>query len=172
MNDSGSQPSEEDLRWQRLTEKQHACLRLLVDHKTSKEIARSLDISKHTVDQRLDAARHILGARDRNETAFRYRELQRLYDRMTYDAVEVPASPPMVRSRFPDGNPPNLMELDERMDGWGESPKGDAPFGGLWRRDHSSAARLWIYLGGLAIMVWICLGGLGVAQALSQLLSN
>jgi hypothetical protein len=91
---------------------------------------------------------------------------------MTYDAVEVPASPPLVRSRFPDGNPPSLMELGERPEGWQTPSKGGHPFGGLWRRDHSSAARVWIYLGGLAIMVWICLGGLGVAQALNQLLSN
>ena len=40
-----------------LTEGQKACLRLVDDHMTSKEIGRSLGISHFTVDQRLDAAR-------------------------------------------------------------------------------------------------------------------
>src|SRR3546814_1772175 len=40
-------------RWLRLTEKQRACLDLLIERKTSKEIARILGISKPTVDQRI-----------------------------------------------------------------------------------------------------------------------
>ena len=73
MDDSGSHPHDDEDRWSRLTEKQRACLDLLIEHKTSKEIARLLDISKHTVDQRLNLARDTLGAQDRNESAFIYR---------------------------------------------------------------------------------------------------
>ena len=40
-----------------LSEGQKACLRLVDDHHTSKEIARILGISPFTVDQRLDAAK-------------------------------------------------------------------------------------------------------------------
>src|SRR3546814_10544321 len=54
-------------RWLRLTEKQRACLDLLIERKTSKEIARILGISKPTVDQRITAARIILGAANRDE---------------------------------------------------------------------------------------------------------
>jgi DNA-binding CsgD family transcriptional regulator len=52
-----------------LTEGQKACLRLVVQHHTSKEIARKLGISRYTVDQRLDAARHKLNAASRKDAA-------------------------------------------------------------------------------------------------------
>ncbi|MEP7350983.1 MAG: helix-turn-helix transcriptional regulator [Sphingorhabdus sp.] len=54
---------------QELTEGQKACLRLVDDHHTSKEIARILGISPFTVDQRLDAARRKLSAESRKEAA-------------------------------------------------------------------------------------------------------
>ena len=52
-----------------LTEGQKACLRLVDDHHTSKEIARILGISPFTVDQRLDAARRKLNAASRKDAA-------------------------------------------------------------------------------------------------------
>jgi DNA-binding CsgD family transcriptional regulator len=52
-----------------LTEGQKACLRLVDDHLTSKEIGRSLGISHFTVDQRLDAARRKLNAATRKDAA-------------------------------------------------------------------------------------------------------
>ena len=52
-----------------LTEGQKACLRLVDDHHTSKEIARILGISPFTVDQRLDAARRKLQATSRKDAA-------------------------------------------------------------------------------------------------------
>lgn len=56
-------------RIDRLTDGQRACLRLVFDHRSSKEIARSLGISSHTVDQRLKAAMRILGVESRVEAA-------------------------------------------------------------------------------------------------------
>lgn len=172
MNDSGSHPSIDENRWNRLTDKQRACLDLLIEHKTSKEIARLLDISKHTVDQRLNAARDTLGARDRNETAFVYGQLKQIYDRVTYDAVEVPDRPALVRSEFPDGSPPNLMELHFSSPSMGRPSSKRSSFRGLWRRDYSSATRVGIMMAMLAFFVLILLGGLGIAQALNQLLSS
>ena len=52
-----------------LTEGQKACLRLVDEHHTSKEIARILGISHFTVDQRLDAARRKLNADSRKDAA-------------------------------------------------------------------------------------------------------
>ena len=52
-----------------LTDGQKACLRLVDDHQTSKEIARKLGISPFTVDQRLDAARRKLNAPSRKDAA-------------------------------------------------------------------------------------------------------
>lgn len=55
----------------RLTESERACLRLVDQHMSSKEIARELGLSKHTVDWHLTNARRRLGAADRYEAALR-----------------------------------------------------------------------------------------------------
>lgn len=54
---------------EQLTDKQCEALEGVWQRLSSKEIARKLDISPRSVDQRLDAARRILGAADRNEAA-------------------------------------------------------------------------------------------------------
>ena len=59
-----------------LTEKQCRVLDLLIEHKTSKEIARTLGISPHTVDQRISLARARLGVSSRKELAARYRVMR------------------------------------------------------------------------------------------------
>src|SRR3546814_3421720 len=74
MTDSGSYPSDEAARWARLTDKQRACLDLLLERQTSKQIARRLNISKQAVDLRLTTARDVLGAANRDETAIRSEE--------------------------------------------------------------------------------------------------
>src|SRR5687767_15718396 len=67
-----------------LTDKQREVLDLLIEHKTSKEIARTLGISPHTVDQRIFFAKEKLGAASRNEAAAAYRRLIAVSGRMTY----------------------------------------------------------------------------------------
>jgi len=59
----------------RLTERERECLRLVDRHMSSKEIARELGLSKHTVDWHLDKARKRLGAADRYDAA------RRVFDR-------------------------------------------------------------------------------------------
>lgn len=59
----------------RVTEGQRACLRLVLHHMSSKEIARALGISRHTVDQRLKLAMRELGATSRVEAAKRFAAL-------------------------------------------------------------------------------------------------
>jgi DNA-binding CsgD family transcriptional regulator len=56
-------------RVQRLSVGQLDCLRLVNDHLSSKEIATELDISPHTVDQRIRGALHILGVERRSQAA-------------------------------------------------------------------------------------------------------
>src|SRR3546814_10277835 len=52
MLDSHDLLADDAARWARLTEKHRACLDLILDHRTSKQIARILGIAKPTVDQR------------------------------------------------------------------------------------------------------------------------
>jgi DNA-binding CsgD family transcriptional regulator len=59
------------------TDKQCLVLDLLIEHKTSKEIARALGISPYTVDQRISLARAKLGVSSRSELAARYRAMRR-----------------------------------------------------------------------------------------------
>lgn len=69
-----------------LTDGQRECLRLVNEHRTSKEIAKILQISPFTVDQRLDAAKNKLGARTRKEAAriFAERDGQEIYQQTIY----------------------------------------------------------------------------------------
>ena len=59
----------DDDRLARLTEGQRACLRMVLLHMSSKDIARALDISPHTVDQRIKLAMKTLRASSRVEAA-------------------------------------------------------------------------------------------------------
>jgi DNA-binding CsgD family transcriptional regulator len=58
-----------DDRTARLTESQRVYLRLVLAHRSSKEIAQELDISAHTVDKRIKEAMRILGVGTRFEAA-------------------------------------------------------------------------------------------------------
>lgn len=81
----GNERFEGQLLLAELTDKQREVLDLLIEHKTSKEIARLLQISPHTVDQRIQFAKDKLGARTRNEAAAVYRRLVGTYGQMTYE---------------------------------------------------------------------------------------
>ena len=74
-----------------LTDKQRQVLDLLIEHKTSKEIARLLGISPHTVDQRIFFAKEKLGAASRNEAAAAYRRLVGVSGRTTYENSRIAA---------------------------------------------------------------------------------
>ena len=70
-----------------LTEGQKACLRLVAQLQTSKEIARTLGISPFTVDQRLDAARRKLNSTSRIDAAkiFDAMERNEIYQPFVYE---------------------------------------------------------------------------------------
>lgn len=169
----GSQLSDsvERARWERLTEKQRACLDRVLDHKTSKQIALELGIAKPTVDQRITAARVILGATDRDDAARRYGHLKNIYDRITCDPVHIPSPPAFVPSDFADGDPSGSMQANASMGysgGWGAG----LPFGKVGNHDHGSSVRLAFVAAIFAVIVFSLLGGLGIAQALTRLISG
>lgn len=67
-----------------LSAKQCECLELVLKHMTSKQIAIELGISPYTVNQRLDAARHHLGASTRHEAAIMYAKLKGIPQSLAY----------------------------------------------------------------------------------------
>jgi DNA-binding CsgD family transcriptional regulator len=77
-----------------LTEGQKACLRLVDEHHTSKEIARILGISPFTVDQRLDAARRKLNAASRKDAAKIFAAMERgeISEPLVYEARQLETS--------------------------------------------------------------------------------
>ncbi|MGX5714356.1 sigma factor-like helix-turn-helix DNA-binding protein [Sphingopyxis terrae subsp. ummariensis] len=170
----GSQTStpEDRLLWERLTGKQRACLDLLLERKTSKEIARRLGISKFTVDQRLRTARVVLGAASRDDTALRYARLKRICDRVAYHPVDVPAAATIVPSDFADGGPEAILDMRDSV-GIGEAPAGPAlPSGKFWRHDHALLARLLIMAALLSTLIVFFAGSIGIAEVLTRLLAG
>ncbi len=97
---SSARTSEVDLagRVARLTAGQRECLDLVDDHATSKEIARQLGISRHTVDARLRGAIQTLGVTSRREAAIIYRTAMQAavqagaYQSFTYQPPRIAAA--------------------------------------------------------------------------------
>ncbi len=166
----------DEASWLRLTDKQRDCLDLLLERKTSKQIARLLDISKPTVDQRITAARTILGAVNRDEAALIYARLKTVYDRSIYDPMQLPQPPRLVPSDFSDGDPETAFTLSDsrspRIEDEQGYRKNFPPPGGLWGHDLGSYQRIAIMVAMLIATVIVLLAGLGIAQALSGLISN
>lgn len=89
-----------------LTEGQKQCLRLVGQHLTSKEIARKLDISHFTVDQRLDSARRKLNAQSRKDAVriFMAMEQEKLSEPFVYEpGVIAAAGQSHIHNRPPGG---------------------------------------------------------------------
>lgn len=171
MTDSGSHPSDDAACWARLTDKQRACLDLLLAHQTSKQIARHLSISKQAVDLRLTTARRNLGADSRAEAAVRYARLKQTYDRISCDAVILAPQAELLPSDFPDGESAALAlahsaSLTERAD------VADAPTKGLWRHDHPRLSRAWIMAAMFVALVLLILAGVTIGETLTRLISG
>ncbi|WP_115367566.1 helix-turn-helix domain-containing protein [Alteripontixanthobacter maritimus] len=81
---------EDKTEFSSITEKQREVMSLLVEFKTSKEIARLLSISPHTVDQRINFVRKKLNVSSRSEAASKYRRLSEVYDKPIYEDSDVP----------------------------------------------------------------------------------
>ena len=172
MSDPGSHPSQDDQRWTRLSAKQRACLDLLLEHQTSKQIARRLDISKQAVDLRLTTARNILGAANRAETAIAYARLKATYDRIPCDPVILPPHPAFMPSDFPDGSSAAPLDLQDRPRGETDLQGPRPPFRDLWRYDYRPATRWAIMAAILLLLLIILLAGLAIGQSLTRLLSS
>jgi DNA-binding CsgD family transcriptional regulator len=76
----------------KLSEGQFDCLLLVAQHLSSKEIAAELNISPHTVDQRIRRALHILGVERRAQAARIVAARQEPYQRLIHQSPYVEAS--------------------------------------------------------------------------------
>jgi DNA-binding CsgD family transcriptional regulator len=157
-----------------LTDKQREVLDLLIEHKTSKEIARLLGISPHTVDQRIFFAKEKLGAASRNEAAAAYRRLIAVSGRTTYESSRIAAPAAtgqgvtgllagrVLALRHPELSQPGsqaLTELDFRV-----VPEWfDGRYGTL--------VRLSAIIAIAVFMVIFVLGGLAIFSQLSEMMA-
>src|SRR3546814_15090310 len=72
---------------------------------------------RSTVDQRIRAARNILSASDRDETAIIYSRLKPIYDRVIYDPVDLPQPQNSVPSIDTNGSAFKAIALSEHKIG-------------------------------------------------------
>jgi len=104
------------------TEKQRLVLDILIQHKTSKEIARTLGISPYTVDQRISLARAKLGVASRSELAARYQVMRGVNGHFSSEILPGPTA----EARILEG--PRGSAAEPRPAGQGGAPPGrDGP---------------------------------------------
>ena len=92
-----SQTNDVHARLAKLSDSQRECLRLVDRHLTSKEIAIRMDVSHHTINQRLERACKQLGVTTRKEAA----RLFAVYDPIIYEPLDI-AHVTADASIFPD----------------------------------------------------------------------
>ena len=90
----------------KLTEAQLMCLRLVNQHQTSKQIAIALGISRHTVDQRIARACNILGLAKRGEAArlVAKHDAAKGYDQFIYQLPHIAVAHPNASAFFSSNN--------------------------------------------------------------------
>ena len=157
-----------------LSEKQREALDLLIKHMTSKEISRTLGISPHTVDQRIETAKKKLGAASRSELAQKYQNLLSLCQRLTYEDSHMATPVPTLQEQ--DRTDPELLlirnkptEIFEFPPEWRENDFRVVPklFEGRW----GGLARLGAIAAIAFLIVASVLGGIAIFQVLSALIA-
>ena len=165
----------ESARVAKLTAKQRECLHLVVQRKSSKEIARILNISKPAVDQRLDSARRTLEVTSRDQAAIIFARASGTYDRIIYDPTYLPSSPDFGAKGLQNEQPESYM-LEEAAMPYGFETKHD-PDTLLQalketRGDVGTFERIAIIVGMTVGILAIVLIGLSVSQSLSGMLAS
>ncbi len=166
--------ADESSRVAKLTAKQRECLHLVVLRKSSKEIARILEISKPAVDQRLVSARRVLGAATRDEAALIYARASGTYDRILYDPVGVPSDDSFGSEGLQDERSSSFI-LEEVSSAYDVDTKHDLNF---WPQILKESDGNWGTAQRIAIIVILTIGilaivliGLSVSQSLSSLVT-
>jgi DNA-binding CsgD family transcriptional regulator len=170
----GREHSEVEFMLAGLTAKQREVLDLLIEHKTSKEIARDLGISPHTVDQRIQFAKEKLGATSRSEVAQLYRRLLEICGQLTYQESPIASS-----AAFADNGPGTqagpLTALRRRERTYPDRPLGTeseyAVVPELFEGRYGTLFRLGAIIAMAMFLVFLVLGGLAIFSQLSELMA-
>jgi len=157
-----------------LTAKQREVLDLLIEHKTSKEIARELGISPHTVDQRIQFAKEKLGASSRSEVALLYRRLIEICGQLTYQDSRI-AAPAALPENGPGTQAGPLTALWRRERTYPDQPRMTesdyAVVPELFEGRYGTLIRLGAIIAIAVFMVFLVLGGLAIFSQLSELMA-
>lgn len=159
----------------RLTAKQREVLDLVLAHKSSKEIARVLEISPYTVDQRITGARQKFGVLTRGELAREYSRLRGVVCEETVyqDSHMVFQSPSRHELPQDQQTDPVFMLSDSsflKMDvPWHLNPE---PQVGLEALDNRFGifGRVALIFGLAALIAFLMVSMLAIAQTLSNIL--
>ncbi len=171
-----------------LTAKQRDVLDLLIDHKTSKEISRSLGISPHTVDQRIMLSRAKLGVASRSEVAQAYRRLladhnpaTSIYEQSVYDFSDVAPLHDAMHSPVQDDMVAGQALLSSRREAQPHAAMtgGDAldeAYYHVLPEMFDGPYGTYLRLGAIAVftlfLILIVLGGLAMFAQLSQIIDH
>lgn len=157
-----------------LTAKQLEVLDLLLEHKTSKEIARLLDISPYTVDQRINFAKDKLGVRTRGEAAVAYRRLIETYEQPAYGNSGIAQQPDFaeLEAGSQGSLPESARSAPVPQD---RAPAPEADFRvtpELFDGRYGTLVRLGAILVIAMSMTFVVLGGLAIYSELSDILGS
>lgn len=165
----------------KLSEGQRECLRLVHEHRTSKEIALILGISHFTVDQRIERACRVLGVEGRGKAAMLLAEHERGNppERLVYGPPDIAGEP---SAEAPMAPPTGAGPIEASHVAQGQAAYDASPGSGrsIWRAmvpggnadDLTSAARVkWIVQLTIQLVVAV-LVLLAIAQAASTVVER
>lgn len=157
-----------------LTAKQRQVLDLLIEHKTSKEIARLLHISPYTVDQRVYFAKGKLGARTRSEAAVAYRRLLETCGQLTYDDSGIAVSAfGWDEGAGTQGPFPETSQRERALTDRTELPEADFQVvPELFDGRYGTLIRSGVIIAIAVLLVLLVLGGLAMFSQLSLLMKK
>ena len=171
-----------------LTSKQRDVLDLLIEHKTSKEISRTLGISPHTVDQRIMLARAKLGVATRGEVAQAYRRLvadsaasPAIYERSVYGFSDVATGSDAMHIPSRDDTMVWQQPLSSRREALPKAALsgGEAlaePYHHVLPEMFDGPYGTYVRLGTIAVfamfLILIVMGGLAMFAQLSQIIAH
>lgn len=156
-------------RIDQLTEAQRACLRLVLTHHNSKEIAAIMGVSPSAIDKRIERAVQILGVGTRFEAARRLQDHEggpsaAAYERLPSEPIDIP-------------NPPSDTADDATTGPWGLVRRfagidSDGGYQGVARNRLSRGTRF-VRLIGLTVMIAIAsMAIVNIAMTLTSLLRS